>query len=315
MQNETNKIISVIERQDFQEKLKNAIPVDSGYTHTQFIAILRNEILGNQELAKCVNLINIVYDIASAGLLIGSMYDEAYILPFKEKQKDKTYLTKATLITGYKGYARKYTEAGYRLAPIIYTKEDVECGNVWYVPETDIWHVKKDPRGQKMLTKDNIAGGIMKLYDKNNNIIACIQAPMEEIIESAKIKRFNSETGKMEMVLGTMWASRDRETDFAAMFRKTLVRRISKDVSLHKINFINNIENKYLNELSAEKQTSKIQTIDHVEMQDIDIDDEINYNAKTDEMEKEFDDKRKKEMEDAQLQIEITNNHTQTLKI
>jgi len=298
MQNETNKMISIIEKQEFQEKLKNAIPADAGYTQTQFIAILRNEILGNAELAKCVNLVNIVYDIASAGLLIGSMYDEAYILPFKEKQKDQSYITKATLITGYKGYARKYTEAGYRLAPIIYTKEDVENGNVWYVPETDVWHIKKDPNGQKMLTKENIAGGIMKLYDRNNNVVACIQAPIEEIIESAKIKRFNFDTKKMEMVLGTMWGSKDRETDFAAMVRKTLVRRISKDISLHKINYINNIENKYLNELSEEKPTSKLQTITNI--QEIDIETNIPENADdiVDNAKKEFNEKRQKEMEE-----------------
>ena len=288
MQNETNKMLAIIEKQEFQDKLKNAIPTDAGYTQTQFIAILRNEILGNPALAKCTNLVNVVYDVASAGLLIGSMYDEAYILPYKEN---------ATLITGYKGYARKYTEAGYRLSPIIYTKEDVENGNVWYVSETDLWYVKKDPKTQKMLTKENIAGGIMKLYDRNNNVVACIQAPIEEIIESAKTKRYNKDSGQMETLLGRVWASKDRETDFSAMVRKTLVRRISKDVSLHKINFINSIENKYLNELAEEKPTSKLQTINVAEIEPIEID---NIPEITDEMAvkigKDLQEKRQKEM-------------------
>jgi recombinational DNA repair protein RecT len=249
---------------EFIEAFKGIIPKDAKYTEVQFMAIVRNELLANEKLAQCTNLVNILYDIASAGLMLGSMYDEAYIIPYKDK---------ATFIAGYRGYVKKYNEAGYRVVVNLYSKSDVEAGLVYYNEKTDLWYTKKDLSKDDLLTQDNIAGGVIKLY-QGNNIIACEQMSINEIKEVSKTKQWDDSVKKMVSGLSNVWSSKDRSTDFGEMAKKALIRRVSKRVSLHSINFLNNIENKFLKE--KEEKTSKIQdvvvNVDNIEIPEIDED-------------------------------------------
>ena len=268
---------------EFIDAFKGIIPKDAKYTEVQFMAIVRNELLANEKLAQCTNLVSILYDIASAGLMLGSMYDEAYIIPYKDK---------ATFIAGYRGYVRKYNEAGYRVVVNLYSKNDVEAGLVYYNEETDLWYTKKDLSKDELLTQNNIAGGVIKLY-KGNNVIACEQMSINEIKEVSKTKQWDDSAKKMVSGLSNVWSSKDRATDFGEMAKKALIRRISKRVSLHSINFINNIENKFLQE--SQSNTSKLQTVEVSEIKDFEIP-EIN-NEIIEKSAKEFEEKRKEELQ------------------
>ena len=268
---------------EFIDAFKGIIPKDAKYTEVQFMAIVRNELLANEKLAQCTNLVSILYDIASAGLMLGSMYDEAYIIPFKDK---------ATFIAGYRGYVRKYNEAGYRVVVNLYSKNDIEAGLVYYNEETDLWYTKKDLSKDDLLTQDNIAGGVIKLYE-GNSVIACEQMSINEIKEVSKTKQWDDSVKKMVSGLSNVWSSKDRVTDFGEMAKKALIRRVSKRVSLHSINFLNNIENKFLEE--KQEKTSKLQTVEAAVMPDFEIpeinDEVIKKSAK------EFEEKRKEELQ------------------
>lgn len=297
---EQKKWIERTKNNEFIEAFKGIIPKDSKYTEVQFMAIVRNELLANEKLAQCTNLVSILYDIASAGLMLGSMYDEAYILPFKEKQKDKSYIMKATFIAGYRGYVRKYNEAGYRVVVNLYSKNDIEAGLVYYNEETDLWYTKKDLSKNELLTQNNIAGGVIKLY-QGNNVVACDQMSINEIKEVSKTKQWDDSAQKMVSGLSNIWSSKDRSTDFGEMAKKALIRRISKRVSLHSINFINNIENKFLEE--KQMNASKLHTVEASEIKDFEIP-EIN-NEIIEKSAKEFEEKRKEELQEVQKTLII----------
>lgn len=288
---EQKKWIERTKNNEFIEAFKGIIPRDSKYTEVQFMAIVRNELLANEKLAQCTNLVSILYDIASAGLMLGSMYDEAYIIPYKDK---------ATFIAGYRGYVRKYNEAGYRVVVNLYSKQDVESCLVYYNEETDLWYTKKDLSKDELLTQDNIAGGVIKLY-QGSNVVACEQMSINEIKEVSKTKQWSDSAKKMVSGLSNVWSSKDRSTDFGEMAKKALIRRISKRVSLHSINFINNIENKFLVDEKPQSKTTPI----------VDIEGEVIFDKlqKTaEQIQQEIDDKNKAE-------IEKMNNQTQTLII
>jgi recombinational DNA repair protein RecT len=277
-----DKTLALFNNKEYQEKILNILPKDAPFTATQFLAIVRNEILANTKLAECKNLTNILYDIASAGLMLGSMYDEAYIIP---------YNANATFICGYKGYVRKYNEAGYRVSVLLYSKEDAEDGRVVHDEILDLWHIKKDPLKMTKLSRENIMGGVIKLI-KNNVISACEHMTVEEIIETSATKQWDN--GKPIMKLSSVWNSKDRWTDFGEMAKKALIRKVSKRVSLHAVNNIVALENNSLN--LVVKETSKLQTVTNIQEIDIETNIPENVNDIMDSKQKEFEEKRQQEI-------------------
>jgi len=277
---EQKKWIERTKNKEFIEAFQGIIPRDSKYTEVQFMAIVRNELLANEKLAQCTNLVSILYDVAAAGLMLGSMYDEAYIIPYKDK---------ATFIAGYRGYVRKYNEAGYRVVVNLYSKQDIESGLIYYNEETDLWYTKKDLSKDELLTQNNIAGGVIKLY-QGSNVVACEQMSINEIKEVSKTKQWDDSVKKMVSGLSNVWSSKDRSTDFGEMAKKALIRRISKRVSLHSINFINNIENKFLVDEKPQSKTTPVVDIDGAV-----IFDEPQKTAE--QIQQEINDKNKEEIE------------------
>jgi recombination protein RecT len=103
-------IKSYFEKDDIQSKFKEML----GKRATQFITSViqisnSNDLLKNSEPSS---LINAAITAATLDLPINQNLGFAYIIPFNEKQKDGSYLTKAQFQIGYRGFIQLAQRSG-----------------------------------------------------------------------------------------------------------------------------------------------------------------------------------------------------------
>lgn len=110
MENQQLTVKSYFEKDDIQNKFKEML----GKRATQFITSViqisnSNDLIKKSEPAS---LINAAITAATLDLPINQNLGFAYIIPFNEKQKDGSYLTKAQFQLGYKGFIQLAQRSG-----------------------------------------------------------------------------------------------------------------------------------------------------------------------------------------------------------
>lgn len=202
----------------------------------KFIATFCLEVQKNPKLAQCDNLIEVARDVASFGLVIGGLAQQSHLIPFEKKKKVGndwiTESTKAQLIIGYRGYITKLEEAGYSVEVEVVTSNEVNTGCFEELrgSETKIVHrpIRKGIRSRETI---ELAYCIIK---GNNTPPVIAVLSKEEIEEMVKTEKWVGEgkNKKKERVLGNVWTQEQRETDFAQMCMKTVIRNAVKRVNL-----------------------------------------------------------------------------------
>ena len=197
----------------------------------KFIATFCLEVQKNPKLAQCTNLIEVARDVASFGLVIGGLANQAYLIPFDKKRKignEWTSETTAQLIIGYRGYITKLEEAGYTVEAEIVTNEEIDKGCFQEIrgSETKIIH---NPIRKGIRDRENIA--LAYCIIKGNNTAPVISVlSKEEIEEIGKTSKWVD--GKKEIRLSDVWLNKDRATDFGQQCIKTVIRNAVKKVNL-----------------------------------------------------------------------------------
>lgn len=202
----------------------------------KFIATFCLEVQKNPKLANCTNLIEVARDVASFGLVIGGLANQAYLIPFDKKKKVGTQWiseTTAQLIIGYRGYITKLEEAGYTVEVEIVTNEEIDKGCFQEIrgSETKIVH---SPIRKGIRDRENIA--LAYCIIKGNNTAPVISVlSKEEMEEMAKTDKWvDGDNGKKvkERGLSNVWLNQDRTTDFGQQCIKTVIRNCVKKVNL-----------------------------------------------------------------------------------
>ena len=212
----------------------------------KFIATFCLEVQKNPKLANCTNLIEVARDVASFGLVIGGLANQAYLIPFDKKQKigDKWITeTKAQLIIGYRGYITKLEEAGYTVETEVVTDEEVEKGFFQEIRGSDS-KIIHNPIRKGIRTRDNIALAYCIIKGKDTAPVISVLSK-EEIEEIAKTDKWvDGENGKKvkERGLSNVWLNADRTTDFAQQCIKTVIRNCVKKVNLRIANEMSTYE-------------------------------------------------------------------------
>lgn len=196
----------------------------------KFIATFCLEVQKNPNLAECTNLIEVARDVASFGLIIGGLANQAYLIPY---QNWKTKQYSAQLIVGYKGYITKLEEAGYTVEAEIVTNAEVDSGCFQEIrgSESKIIH---NPIRKGIRDRENIALAYCIIKGKDTAPVISVLSK-EEIEEIAKTDKWvEGANGKKtkEKGLSNVWLNEDRKTDFGQQCIKTVIRNCVKKVNL-----------------------------------------------------------------------------------
>lgn len=197
----------------------------------KFIATFCLEVQKNPKLANCSNLIEVARDVASFGLVIGGLANQAYLIPFDKKKKvghQWETTTTAQLIIGYRGYITKLEEAGYTVEAEVVTEEEINTGCFQEIrgSESKIIH---NPIRKGIRTRENIALAYCIIKGKEGAPIISVLSK-EEIEEIAKTSKWVD--GKKEISLSNVWLNEDRTTDYGQQCIKTVIRNGVKKVNL-----------------------------------------------------------------------------------
>jgi recombination protein RecT len=173
----------------------------NGVEHAAWAAAVITE--ANKVYASATSIATCVYNLAFLGLFPGATLGHAYFVPFKGQ---------ATLIVGYKGY----TDLAYASGFLKDVHANVICRGEQFTQKTDrngpdidhIPDIDRDPNKQNVI-------GAYCLYHTTTGGHGITVVSAKDILSVA---RFSS-GGKP-----TPW-----DTDFAAMAKKTAVRRASKE--------------------------------------------------------------------------------------
>jgi phage RecT family recombinase len=230
---EIKKIISANQKQ-----FEAVLP--SNFDVKKFMGTLFLEVQKNPKLGECTNLIEVAKDVASFGLIVGGLANQAYLIPYTNY---KTKVTTAQLIIGYKGYVTKLEEAGYSIEVELVTKEELEQNRFQEIRGSDP-KIIHNPIRNCIRTKDSIALAYCVLTKDGKQTFTVLSK--EEIEEMAKTEKWIEENGKKSKVrgLGNVWESDQRTTDYGQMCLKTVIRNAVKKVNLGIANEMSTYEGK-----------------------------------------------------------------------
>lgn len=245
-----------IKEQIFKNQKQFEAVLPSNFDVKKFMGTLFLEVQKNPELGKCVNLLDVAKDVASFGLIVGGLANQAYLIPYTNY---RTKITTAQLIIGYKGYVAKLEEAGYSIEVELVTKEELDQNRFQEIrgSEPKIIH---SPIRTGVRIRENIALAYCILTKDGKQTITVLSK--EEIEEIAKTEKWIEENGKKSKTrgLGNVWESNQRTTDYGQMCIKTVIRNCVKKVNLRIANEMSTYEGKRDEQLID--IAPKIETID-----------------------------------------------------
>ena len=198
---------SILDSPQVQERLKEILGKNSATFATSVIQITQsNTMLAN---AEPNSIVGAAMTAATLNLPLNNSLGYAYIIPFKEKQKDNSYLTKAQFQIGYKGFIQLAMRSG-QFKTINST--DVKKGEIAnrdrLSGDMDFSWIDDDNERKKLETI-----GYVAYFKLTNGYEATLYMSMEEI--NGHGKKF-SQTFKKGFGL---WA-----TDFDSMAQKTVLK-------------------------------------------------------------------------------------------
>jgi phage RecT family recombinase len=238
------KELTIIKQEIAQSKKAFEAVLPKNFDVNKFMATLFLEVQKNPKLGECTNFLEIAKDVASFGLIIGGLANQAYLIPYNKKtQENGKWISKsiAQLIIGYKGYVVKLEESGYSIEVELVTNEEIEKGFFQEIRGSNP-QIIHNPLRNCIRNKDSIALAYCILSKDGKQTFTVLSK--QEIEEMAKTEKWIGEEGKKtkERQLGNVWQSKDRETDYGQMCIKTVIRNAVKKVNLNIANEMSTYE-------------------------------------------------------------------------
>lgn len=230
---ESKKPLSVLEyikQPKIKERLQQALGKKANVE--EFLSNVLVEIGKSQKLMQCSfdSILQCAIDSANFGLIPNKQLGHAYLIPYENSYKDDSgkwqKRMECTLQIGYKGYIKKFSEYGMSIEVELVTKEEIEKG---YFEEArgSVSYIKHKPIRDGIRHAKNIALAYAIGKCPGRPDIMAVMS-LAEIVEAAKTEQWNSDTRQKEKSLKGAWTNNARDTDFAEMCKKTVIRRLSK---------------------------------------------------------------------------------------
>ncbi len=189
----------------------------------------------DENLRNCSkeSILQAIIDAANFGLIPNKLSGHAYLIPYKGE---------ASLQIGYKGYVKKFDEEGWTVEVEAVTKQEIEQGYFKEVRGTTTL-IEHYPMRDTIQTSENIAICYAIAKKLGREPIVAVMS-IDTILEAAKtqVGWVKGQKGVKEMGLKGVWVSEDRETDFAEMCKKTVIRRLAKNCPIEVVNMMSAYE-------------------------------------------------------------------------
>lgn len=195
------------------------------------ISAVTLEVARSPELQKCSrdSILQAIIDSANFGLIPNKLSGHAYLIPYKGV---------CTLQIGFKGYIDKFDEVGWSVECEAVTLKEIELGLFKEIRGTTTM-LEHRPCRDQIQTEENIALVYAIAKKAGREPIVEVMS-LATIMEVAKTQVWKD--GKRTMGLKGVWTAGDRDTDFAEMCKKTVIRRLGKRTPIKVVNEMSSYE-------------------------------------------------------------------------
>ena len=224
-----------LQTESFMERLEMAVGDER--MAEKFVSSVLLEVARNPQLEHCTpaSIMECVIDSANYGLIPNKLAGQAWLIPYNNSYKvDGNWVKKleCTLQVGYKGYVNKFAENGWVVEVELVTIKEMEEGRFTEIRGSNPGITHSPIRDETIRVRDNIALGYAVARSHGMPSIYAVMT-RKEIESAAKYEKAHAKGA---------WKAQDRETDYAEMCKKTVIRRLGKHCPISIVNEISSYE-------------------------------------------------------------------------